>query len=90
MDVREYDDYILVISKAVYRSQIDMEDNKLKMNVCEDVECNKVIEELTINQGQKFDINIDKYLDKAKSTIYTVFKKDEQNYHLYKSLTTQS
>lgn len=85
-NVKKYDEYILVTSKAVYTqgSQKSMKIyNKINMDSVINDEANKIGNETTKDfPFCKIDIN--KYIDKA-STIYTIFKKDGDNYYFYRN-----
>ena len=85
VEAREYDEYILVASKAVYDSPINQEGNKWRMKICSDSLCNNVIKEIKVDKKHYYKINIDDYIKDA-STIYTIFKKSENNYYYYKNI----
>ncbi len=85
VEAREYDEYILVTSKAVYDSPIDQEGNKWRINICSDSLCNNVIKEIKVDKKQYYKLNINDYIKDA-STIYTIFKKSENNYYYYKNI----
>lgn len=85
VEAREFSDYILVVSKAIYSSPIDLEDDQWKIKVCSDSKCKKVIKEIKIVNEHYYTLNIDEYINEA-STIYTIFKKDNKNYYYYKNI----
>ncbi len=91
VDAKKIDDYILVTSKAVYLKGIELKNNKWTMSVCNSITknyCNKEIERIEVEKGPFTTINIDNYLDTA-STIYTVFKEEDNNYYFYKNFINQ-
>jgi len=85
VEAREYNEYILVTSKAVYDSAIDLDGDKWRINICSDPMCKNVINEIKVNEGRYYKININDYIKEA-GTIYTIFKKSDNNYYYYKNI----
>ena len=85
VESREYADYILVVSKAIYSCPKDGETDKWTELVCSDSKCKNVIDEIKVNQEQYYTLNIDDYINNA-STIYTIFKKDNNDFYYYKNI----
>lgn len=87
ISAKEYENYILITSLAIYSKPAnqDVIENKRKMSICEDIICNKIIEEITVNNEHYFSVNIDDYIDRA-GKIYTIFKKKKDNYYFFKNI----
>lgn len=88
ISARDYKDYILVISKAIYAKpdSSEAENGTRKMNICADTVCNKKIGELSVSSQERyFPLNIDDYLENA-GIIYTIFRKSNDNYYYYKNI----
>lgn len=75
-EIREYDDYYLLVSKAVYVALKEDAGDHWIMNVAKDSINEEVIDEVTAPKEAYFTVDINKYLDNA-GTIYTVLKKTQ-------------
>ena len=84
-EIREYDNYVLFISKAVYSKRIDSLNDSNIMGICSDWYCNNKIDEVTVGNSQYFTVNIDEYINNSE-TIYTIFKKKKDGYYFYRNI----
>ena len=88
-NVKQFSDYILVTSKAVYLQQGVLQNNQWKLWVYDKANPAKTkgaksLGEVYVNLEAFCTVDIEKYIEQA-STIYTIFKRDGNNYYFYKN-----
>lgn len=88
VEIRIINDYLLLVSKAVYTTcyKKNETDDYATVSVYMDFGCERKIDEFQVStHEEKYELDINKYLDNANN-IYLVLKSDNKgNYYFYKS-----
>ena len=85
VEIRKIEDYLLLISKAVYNDCSNTNSNIENIKVFNNPEKEDVLDTMNIPVESTYQIDVRKYEEKA-SNIYLALKMDEKGkYHFYKS-----